>query len=368
MAPPRVLTLPSEGAPDAETLDALLEVLRDGGLAALPTETVYGLAARADRPDALAALTRLKERKDDAPYTWHASGPEGLGPVALPRLVQRLTDRYWPGPLTLVVQGVPVGCESIAADGWTGVRVPAFGGTRAALAHLPFPVVMTSVNRSGAPPACDAATVVERFGDQVALVLDGGTTSLQESSSVLAIGHGRFELLRLGLLDQTELARTAGLRIGFACTGNTCRSPMAEHLARRAIAERLGTGPDGIETFGFHVRSAGVHAGTGAPMSEGSVAVLHARGLDGSSHASNPVTPNWAADLDRIYALTAAHAHAIREALPPARANRVELLLPDGQDVPDPYGAPVPVYEATARILESAIEDRLDEWIGPAAS
>jgi L-threonylcarbamoyladenylate synthase len=368
MAPPRVLTLPSEGVPDVKTLDALLEVLRDGGLAALPTETVYGLAARADRPAALAALAELKGRGNDAPFTLHAAGSEGLGPVGLPRLVQRLTERYWPGPLTLVIEGVPEGCESIASNGWTGVRVPAFGGTRAALAHLPFPVVMTSVNVSGAPPACDAATVVERFGDHVPLVLDGGTTSLQESSSVLAIGHGRFELLRLGLLDGTELARTAGLKIGFACTGNTCRSPLAEFLSRRAIAERLGTEPESMGSFGFHVNSAGVHAGAGAPMSEGSMAVLQARDLDGSTHTSHPVTPTWAADLDRIYALTSSHAHAIREALPPARASRVELLLPDGQDVPDPYGAPVQVYEATARIIESAIELRLEEWVGPAPS
>lgn len=362
----RVLPLPSEGNPDLETLDLLRDVLADGGLAALPTETVYGFAARADRPEALATLRALKGRDGDVPFTWHAADDRGLAEAPLGALARRLAARYWPGPLTLVVNDVPEGCEEIASDGWTGIRVPAFGGTRAALAHLPFPVVMTSVNESGTPPACDVATVLERFGDRVPLVLDGGATTLQESSTVLALGSGRFEVLRLGLLDATELARTAGLSIGFACTGNTCRSPLAEFLTRRALAQRLGTTEDDLERFGFAVRSAGVHAGPGMPMSDGSRAVLQARGLDGSSHTSTPMTTEWAGDLDAIYALTASHAQAIRGALPPARADRVALLRPDGQDVPDPFGAPVEIYEATARVIEAAIEQRLEHWVGPA--
>ena len=112
-------------APARELVERVGAILARGGLVAMPTETVYGVAARADLPQALAALTELKGRPEDLALTWHIGSPSALkSPDRLSPPARRLADRYWPGPLTLVVPGVPPGLEGAARDGWIGIRMP----------------------------------------------------------------------------------------------------------------------------------------------------------------------------------------------------------------------------------------------------
>ncbi|HEX6884202.1 MAG TPA: L-threonylcarbamoyladenylate synthase, partial [Planctomycetota bacterium] len=226
----------SQGSPIVATGDApppralvtrVREVLARGGLCALPTETVYGLAARADRPEALEAMRVLKGRPAELTFTWHVASRAAIEPFeALRPLARRLVERYWPGPLTLVLRGVPPGLEHVAKGGWTGLRLPAHRATGELLAACDFPVVMTSANRHGAAPLTRAEEVAAQFDGALEVVVDGGPARLGEASGVLALGPGRFELLREGLLRLEDLRRTAGLRLAFVCTGNTCRSPM----------------------------------------------------------------------------------------------------------------------------------------------
>ena len=213
---------------------------------------------------------------------------------------------------------------------------------------------MTSANRGGEAPALDAEGVRGVFtDDEVDLVLDGGPASLGESSTVAAIGPGRFEVLREGIVEAGELTRAAGLSLLFVCTGNTCRSPMAEALARAALQSVLETDDEG--TFGFDVASAGVFAGPGAPASENAVAVL-------SGHASSPAIDRDVVARDRVYCMTASHRDALLAMLPPNAEVEIDLLDPAGRDVPDPFGGPIEVYRATADAIESFIAARLLEW------
>lgn len=352
----------SDGALSRAEREEVGAALAAGAVVALPTETVYGLAARADRPEAVRRLRELKGRDPRLPLTWHVGSARPLETVTeLPRSVGRLAARYWPGPLTLVVRSSAPGLEAVSDSGWTGMRLPAHDATRAVLAELPFPVVATSANRSGAPPLCDADAVAAEFGPHVALVVDGGVTRLREASAVLRLGRGRFELLREGLLTLDELRRTAGLAIGFACTGNTCRSPMAEALARGALEERLGARD--LAGFGFSVVSMGVMASSGAPASAHAVEAVAARGLDLGGHASRPAVPEALAELDVVYGLTRAHVEALRALLPPRRAGIVELLDPEGEDVPDPIGGSAAVYRHCADHLAELVARRAETWV-----
>ena len=109
---------------------------------------------------------------------------------------------------------------------------------------------------------------------------------------------------------------------------------MAEALARAGLRARLGTEDE--TTFGFEVASAGVYAGPGAPASEHAVTALAERGVPLEGHASSPALEALVAAQDRVYCMTSGHRDALLSVLPPAAAGAVELLDPEGGDVPDP--------------------------------
>jgi protein-tyrosine phosphatase len=315
---------------------------------------------------------------------WHAAVQNlegGPGPLdfrfPLAPLARRLARRYWPGPLTLVVEAVPAGLEGLAQRGWLGLRVPAQRGLQSLLSRLPFPVAIAAAARGDEAPATRFEQVVERFGSRLALCGDGGPARIGQPSAVLALGPARFELTRPGLLELSDLRRTAGLRLAFVCTGNTCRSPMAEGLAQRLLLERLGAlGPEPVRgdpaaaaaapgrlaAFGFELASMGVAASFGAPASPQAIAALAPRGIDIAGHQSQPASWERLAEMDLALCLTRSHARALEALLPPGRGPRLELLDPEGRDVPDPIGGSLEDYRRCAAAIEAALRARLDSW------
>lgn len=188
----------------AENIRRAAEAVRAGELAILPTETVYGVAARADSPEAMARLYAAKGRDESKRIALFASGIEAVraSGAQVDELAERLAAAFWPGPLTMVLRN--------AAGGWDGFRVPDHAVALAWIHELGFLPAVTSANRSGEPPARSAPEAWDALAPHVALALDAGPVAAGIPSTVVKVGGGGVEILRAGALGSAALARAAG--------------------------------------------------------------------------------------------------------------------------------------------------------------
>jgi protein-tyrosine phosphatase len=327
-----------------------------GELCVLPTETVYGLAVRPGDERAVSAVRALKGRNQEHVFTWHladAGDLQRLGRADDVR-VQRLVQRYWPGPLTVVVPG--------RTGGTIGARVPAHEFTRAVIRKVGEPLWLTSVNRSGEAPLTDAAAIVAAFGSELAVVVDDGPSPLGVASTVVRCTGAQLDVLREGILSRDEVLRAAAAKVLFVCTGNTCRSPLAEAIARRDAAKALGVAADAVLAHGLAFASAGTGTLLGMPASDGSVVAAAEIGIDLSAHQSQPLSDSLARGASRIYALSESHLRAIEEQVPEAAAKAV-LLHPEGLGIADPFGGEIAAYRRARDEIAVAVQARLHEWL-----
>lgn len=183
-------------------------VLAEGGVIALPTDTVYGLAARADSDAAMRALFEVKGRRDDHPIPILLPATDGLPRAArvVPPDALRLAERFWPGPLTIVLPKAPAVSDLVTGGKPTvGLRVPDHSVALAILGACEFLVAVTSANLSGLPPARDAGQVAREFSGRVALIVAAGECPGGVPSTVVEIGAGGLRIIRAGALSVERL-------------------------------------------------------------------------------------------------------------------------------------------------------------------
>lgn len=228
---------PSIQAADAPGIAAAAELLRGGGLVAVPTETVYGLAARADRAEAVAGIYRAKGRPDFNPLIVHVPGI--VEAEALARLDQRarkLAEAFWPGPLTLVLpkrDEAPLAAAVTAGLSTVALRSPAHPAMRAVLAATGLPLAAPSANRSGGVSPTSAVHVAASLGERVDLILDGGDCAQGIESTILALREGGgWQVLRPGPITEAQISAVLGSK-GDAVTSTAIEAPgqLASHYA-----------------------------------------------------------------------------------------------------------------------------------------
>jgi L-threonylcarbamoyladenylate synthase len=186
---------------DARGVNEAALAVRAGELVAFPTETVYGLGADATQDRAVANIFRAKGRPADNPLIVHVAGVDEARHLAAywPPLADRLARRFWPGPLTLVVEARPVVAPTARAGLDTvGIRWPAHPVADALLRAAQRPLAAPSANRSGRPSPTTADAVAEDLADAPGVLLDGGPTGIGVESTVLLVTGPRPVLLRPG--------------------------------------------------------------------------------------------------------------------------------------------------------------------------
>ena len=198
--------------PDTVALAA--EILSNGGLVAMPTETVYGLAADASNPEAVVALYEAKGRPRFNPLIAHVSGVQmAMREAVFSPLAAQLAMKFWPGPLTLVLPAIIGGtvCD-LARSGLqtVGLRCPAHPAARALIEALGRPVVAPSANRSGHVSPTRADHVLTDLGDRIDLILDGGPCEVGIESTILAVEGEAVTLLRAGAIPSEALEAFIG--------------------------------------------------------------------------------------------------------------------------------------------------------------
>jgi len=361
------------GSNEAMQIEAAAAGLKAGRLVVLPTETLYGVAASAADPGSVALLRDLITvhqglPEPPPPATWHASDAGQVRRVlGLTRSdhLQAL-EQLLPGPVRLVTQlseeanakalatlGVQRGV--IERDGLWSVRVPECEQARRVIELAGVPVL---IERLSAVGLGDGVRLPDGVGERaaamgIAHVLDIGPTRFGGPSTPVALSDQGVRVIGAGVYEARYIQKKMARSILFVCTGNTCRSPMAEAIARDLI-RRAGV-------TDVTVASAGVAAGDGMPMTAEARQALTDMGFAPGSHRSRMLELAMVNASRRIFTLTKSHQRAVQAALPPAEASKVELLDPQGEDVPDPIGGPLDEYRATASAIERMVKARLKE-------
>ncbi len=288
-----------------DDIAAAAEMIRRGGLVAFPTETVYGLGANALNAAAVQQIYRVKDRPASSPLIVHVADIEMAKRITgeWPPLAQTLANRFWPGPITMVLKKTPAVPDIVTANlPSVGIRMPANQIALELVRQSGVPIAAPSANKFTHISPTTAEHVRASLGDFGGLILDGGSTTVGIESTVVSLTREQPMVLRPGMISQAQLQAATGCEWQIAeSTSDSHESPglHARHYAPRtpfyllASEERLPPGSGRVIGMPSEANEYGAAL----------YATLHQadrEGWDWIAVRRPPATPEWTAILDRL--------------------------------------------------------------------
>ncbi|MFO0941785.1 MAG: Sua5/YciO/YrdC/YwlC family protein [Pirellulales bacterium] len=352
----------------------VVQALVEGRKVALPFENAYHSVYSGLNGDSVEHLAKLRSAGRAAQTCLLLrSSQELLDYVPeLSAVAARVAARAWPGPLIIdlaveqsksLLGRLPESVQKLVnVDGRVAFRVASHETVRQALRLMPGPLVAAQLmHREASVRTIDGIDHSSGFS----IVVDDGQTQYDDPATSVRIDGNSCQLDCKGAFQQDALVRAAQFLILIVCTGNTCRSPMAEALMRSKFEKRFGTEKEASRRV--YVASAGLNAFPGGPASIEAQATMAQRGLSLVEHQSRSVTTHALNTADLILTMTRSHRNGILEQMPEI-SGKVKLVSGSSSDVSDPFGGPQPVYAACADQIDAYLDkwlDQLDDSLFP---
>lgn len=199
-----------------ESIEKTCDIIKNGDVAAIPTETVYGLFADATKSEACAKIFKAKDRPQDNPLIVHICDYDMLREVAaeVPEDAIKLAEAFWPGPLTMILKKSDLIPNSVSAGLDTvGIRMPSNPVILEVISKTRLPLAGPSANRSGRPSPTDGQTVYDDMVGRIPMVLDGGSCNIGVESTVISLAGEQPILFRPGYVTQKQLSQVLGKEV-----------------------------------------------------------------------------------------------------------------------------------------------------------
>ncbi len=335
-------------APEAAYISQAAKVLASGGLVIIPTETVYGVAVDANNKKALDRVYEIKKRPKDKPFALLVADIQQVQELAnnIPVVAYKLMRKFWPGALTILLKSKD--------QGKVGIRMPDNRIALEIIRQAKVTLACPSANISDQPAPVDFKEAVKDLEGLVDLAIDGGSAKLGKESTIVDLTVEPLQIVRSGAIkDELILTAAKTKNILFVCTGNSCRSVMAEIYLKKLLKDKGRTD--------VQISSAGMMAMEGMRASEETRQVLSKEGMNADAHLSRRVTKELVDESDLILVMEKIHEERILELAPGAK-NRLFLLkefakIDDSNlNIADPIGGSFQFYQEVFYTIKQAVE------------
>ncbi len=370
---PRILEWKNSEDP-RDIVHIMVQSLVEGKIVAAPAETAYHVLASGLRPEAVEQLLALPGRAPErrASIFLRSSSEAYDYSPHMSLVARRFANRGWPGPLVLELPVCPrislaaqldptLQRELISSDQFLSQRVASHQAICQAMRLLPGPLVAAPLVDAAGNAACTREQVESSLGSkELALIMDDGPTHFGGFATAVRIDGNQCSVIAPGVLDMSAMTRLGQLMVLLVCTGNTCRSPMAEALLRSMLMKRFShLFGEGLPAPVVAV-SAGLSAFPGGAASAEAISVMKQRGLSLVHHQSRALSDRLLMQADLVLTMTQSHRQAIVQKWPEL-GSKTHLLSNNHGDVLDPFGGPETVYATCADQIDHYLQSWVDQ-------